>query len=116
MKAPEAKAGSYGLPVDIWSLGIFAYELAKGQTPYSNQNVSKILRETPIDGPDFSIDTNKFGDEYQQFIYACLQSDPAARPSIENLLSSDFLIDAESLKPEWKLEYDRLNTNADEFV
>ena len=103
-KAPEGPVenGGYGLPIDIWALGIFAYELAVGQAEFSKQNARLIERENYT---DFTIDTTKFSESFQQFIEVCLTTDPAERPTIEDLLANSFFCDAASMQSEWKQEY-----------
>ena len=45
---------SYKKSVDWWELGILTYELLFGQTPFFNQNKSKILNSFVISQPKFT--------------------------------------------------------------
>ena len=72
--APEIAYGSdYGLEVDIWSLGIMAYELATGSIPSDPNNIV-------VDLPQ------RLSASYQSFIQRCLQVNPRERPGIDDLL------------------------------
>ena len=72
--APEIAFGSeYGLEVDIWSLGVMAYELATGSIPSDPNNIM-------VDLPP------RISAPYQSFIQRCLQVDPRERPGINQLL------------------------------
>ena len=56
------------------------------------------------------IDEDSFSEEYQRFIYRCLEEDAAKRPDIETLMNEfGFFETADDLKELWFKEYqDRL--------
>ncbi|PRP77295.1 p21-activated protein kinase [Planoprotostelium fungivorum] len=71
--APELiKGKEYGIEVDIWSLGIVMRELAEGEPPY-------------IDDPPLR-DSDKYSEEFHDFMSKCLAMEPALRPSAGELL------------------------------
>jgi serine/threonine protein kinase len=88
--APEViQGGAYdGLKADIWSLGIILYVLETGHLPWTTTNnvllcqqISQALYEVPVtvdEGPS-------------EIISMCVQVDPAARPTTEDLLNHPFL-------------------------
>jgi len=69
----------YNHKVDIWSLGIFAFEIAEGEPPYMNEQQAKVLYNIVSKEPP-SI-RNKFSANFKDFVKQCLTKDPEQRPT-----------------------------------
>ena len=70
--APEIILGkqSYDTRVDIWSLGIFALELATGEPPYLTQSQDKTLRDIVTkESPQLE---DRWSTEFKDFVAQCL--------------------------------------------
>lgn len=97
--APELVLGlEYGTNVDIWSLGIVAFELACKEPPYFQEGTDTALYLiTSSPSPTLSKDQG-WSDCFCDFVDYCLIKSPEVRPSCEKLLSHEFLTRACSIE------------------
>ena len=90
--APEVLDGeAYDSAADVWSLGIVALHICNGEIPRRGTAVRELMRMVVAQPAPELINANRWSDELQVFIRACLVKRPSRRASCEALLVSDWV-------------------------
>ena len=99
--APELIRGerSYTTKVDIWSFGIFAMEMADGDPPYISEPQGRVIFN--IVKKDPPVINARWSQQFKDFVKLCLTKEPTERPSAEELLKHEFLVNADSGQTEF---------------
>lgn len=91
--APEAidAPDTVGLPADVWSIGAIILHILYGDYPFGSglRAIGNITKNAPISTPNFVTSNSQFrplAEELIEIARSCLQSDPANRPTADQLV------------------------------
>ena len=97
--------------VDIWALGILAYELFFGKRPFEAFSIEELsqMHENGFYYIDLQSTKNKkISKEFFEFLNKCLQKDPKKRANVLDLKNGRFLnMDAESSDKMDELQFEK---------
>lgn len=86
--APEMFQGGYTELVDIWAVGVLAFEMICGRHPFDIVYLSEI-KSIIEDEPEYPESMSGFA---RDFIRRCLSKNPLKRPSAKEALNSPFIL------------------------
>lgn len=76
---------------DIWSYGIFLYELATGEGAFDGKSPAQVTKS--LSEPDHEINVMKVEDpRLRNLIKSCLRKDPQRRPSIHMIMMHSYFL------------------------
>ena len=94
----QLRLGIYGKEVDIWSLGIIAYELFFNKTPFDNDIVSIVNKMNP-EKELFELRFSKpISSNAQDFLTRILEKKPKKRLTVQEALEHPFIKNKEETK------------------
>ena len=96
--APEVLDGKTGhsYEVDIWAIGVITYTLVVGKPPFETSDVKTTYRRIRMNAYNFP-DTVQLSEQVRSFISRILVSDPAKRPSLDEILEHPFFHQGNSI-------------------
>lgn len=81
----------YGMPIDIWSLGVCMFAAVAGRLPFSQANTTKLIKAIVSDEPEYP---DTLPSMLEVCLKAMLQKEPESRIKIEDLVNHPFFSDS----------------------
>ncbi|CAG9462365.1 unnamed protein product [Pedinophyceae sp. YPF-701] len=84
--APDEEGPGFDASMDVWSLGVMAFELLHGRSPFHQRNKDASACKAAIVGQKIEYPAH-FSFEAVHFLALCLNRDPAKRATVRQLLA-----------------------------
>jgi len=98
--APEVvNKNPYGKEIDIWALGVLAYEMIFGATPFYSQNLVDMFAAITQQDPFFP---DGIDDRISDFLFRMLEKEPSKRITIDEIKEHPFFEGFD-----WEMVYQR---------
>ncbi len=87
--APEVlRAGKQSPAADVYAFGIVMWELATGRSPFANAHYGEVFERVAINGERPALEAalqQQLGEAFMVLMQACWATDPAMRPTFEQV-------------------------------
>lgn len=80
MSPEQTKGEAVDLRTDVWALGVLTYEMLTGERAFRGATLSETIASVLRDDVDWTRLPPDTSEALRDFMYRCLQKDPAARP------------------------------------
>lgn len=99
--APElfASSASYGNEVDIWAFGAMVYEVATGLPPNVANGITYERLGTHLKHYTPRLEGGDYSNNLRSLVAFCLEEDPKARPSIDQVQKHPYISNTSSAYP-----------------
>lgn len=97
--APELWSGSYGKPVDVWSLGSLAFEMATGLPPNAASGMGPKSLGAYLKSNVPRLEGDTFSAGLRDFVAHCLVENPSSRPTAHELQQHSYIQETETSHP-----------------
>jgi hypothetical protein len=90
---------NYGKEVDIWALGAFIYELATSYPPNVTEGISYDRLGAYLKSHVPRLEGGNYSEELRNIVAFCLEEQPSARPTIEQVQKHPYIANTSSQYP-----------------